>query len=254
MTFEEEIRALYGQYDRNLNKLMEDSTLELFTFILKKPYSNQVRITSVKNMQIGKFYIIRYNYNGNKLWCPILTIPPVPNKNESGFLQMQLKLINNKNVLYAINFDYLPIKYKISLIDIILRANVDKYEKNKDIIDSGKNANVEYPYKINFIYTFLKTNGNKNYCITAYDIAKIDKVFDISSTILDRFTFLNTYYINKRLMYETLNNVQNQKVKEEFSDKLKIYEEILKLYETDIEAFYKSLRNFEKNLKLIEEL
>ena len=61
-------------------------------------------------------------------------------------------------------------------------------------------------------------------------------------------------YINNKLMYETLNNITNNQLKSEFSNKIKIYEEILKLYETDLEKFYKSLRNFEKNLKLIEEI
>jgi hypothetical protein len=254
MTFEQEVSALYVQYGRDIKKLREESTLDMFTYILRKPYSNQIRITNIKKMQVGKFYIIRYNFNGNKLWCPILTIPPVPNKNENGILEKQLKLINNKNILFAINFDYLPIKYKTALIDVILKANADRYDKNKIFIESGKNTNVELPYKLNWIYTFLKTNGRKNYCITAYDITKIDKIFDISSTILHRFVFLDTYYINKRIMYETLKKLQDREIRDDFTKKIKIYEEILKLYETDIEVFYKSLRNFEKNLKLIEEL
>jgi hypothetical protein len=76
----------------------------------------------------------------------------------------------------------------------------------------------------------------------------------ISSTILHRFVFVDTFYINKRLMYDTLNNIQNEKLRNEFSNKIKTYEEILKIYETDVELFYKSLRSFEKNLKLTEKL
>jgi hypothetical protein len=100
----------------------------------------------------------------------------------------------------------------------------------------------------------LKRNGNKNYAITAYDVTKIENVFEISSTILHRFVFLDTYYINKRLMYDTLDMIQNEIIKGDFSNKIKMFEEILKMYETDIEEFYKSLRSFEKNLKLIENL
>lgn len=253
MTFTEEVRALFGQYNQNIKKIRDDSTLELFTYILKNP-NKQVRGTTIREVQIGRFYVIRYNFNGNRLWCPILTIPPVPNKNEHGILERQLKLINDKSILYAVNFDYLPIRYKAALIESIIDNNFDRYEKNSDKIFDGKNTKEEFNFKVNWIYSFLKTNGQKNYAITAYDTSKIDKVFEISSTILHRFVFLDTYYINNKLMYETLSSITNEKLRGEFSSKIKMYEEILKMYDKDVEAFYKSLRSFEKNLKLIDEL
>ena len=55
-------------------------------------------------------------------------------------------------------------------------------------------------------------------------------------------------------MYETLNTLNDQVLIEEFTGKIKTFEEILKMYETDVEQFYKSLRSFEKNLKLIDGL
>lgn len=249
MKFTEEVTALFGLYNNNIKKIRDDSTLMLFNYILKNP-NNQVRATNISQIQIGKFYIIRYNFNGNKLWCPILTIPPLPNKNENGILERQLKIINNKNILYAVNFDYLPTQYKSILIEYIIKSNLGNYEKNDNINSSGGNVKYELNFNVRWIYSFLKKNGNKNYAITAYDILKIDKVFEISSTILHRFVFLDTYYINNRLMYDTLENIQNSNLKSEFSNKIKMYEEILKLYETDVEVFFKSLRNFEKNLKL----
>ena len=253
MNFTEEIRALFSQYRQNIKKIREDSTLMLFNFILKTP-SKQVRATKINNVQIGKFYIINYNFNGNKLWCPILTIPPVPNKNEIGILEQQLKIVFSKSILYAVNFDYLPIKYKVMLIDTIISNNPDRYEKNVNKISDNGNVKEEFNFKVNWIYSFLKNNGQRNYAITAYDVTKIEKISEVSSTILQRFVFLDTYYINKRLMYDTLEKIANEKLRLDFSDKLKMYEEILKLYETDIENFYKSLRTFEKNLKLTQNL
>jgi len=253
MKFTEEVTALFGQYSNNMRVIRNDSTLELFSYILKSP-NNQVRSTSIKKIQIGKFYIINYNYNGNKLWCPIITIPPVPNKNENGILERQLKLVNNKNVLYAVNFDYLPLKYKAYLIEAIIKNNLDKYEKNEDKISAGGSVDEEFNFKISWIYTFLKANGKKNYAITAFDVLKIEKVFQVSSTILQRFVFLDTYYINKRLMYDVLNTINDNRLREEFSNKISKYEEILEMYESDVEAFYKSLRSFEKYLKLMEKL
>jgi hypothetical protein len=253
MNFLEEVTALFGQYKQNIKVIRDESTLELFTYILKGP-STQVRLVNLKEVQIGKFYIIQYNYNGNKLWCPILTIPPIPTKNETGILERQLKIVNIKSILYAVNFDYLPIKYKAFLIDAIIKNNKDKYDKNSDKISSGGKMRDESNFNVTWVYNFLKVNANKNYAITAYDISKILKVFEVSSTILHRFVFLDTYYINKRLMYETLENIQNEKLRIEFSKKVKTFDEILKIYEKDVETFYKALRNFEQNLKLIDEL
>jgi truncated hemoglobin YjbI len=55
-------------------------------------------------------------------------------------------------------------------------------------------------------------------------------------------------------MYDTLNNIQNEQLKEDFYKKVKTYDQILEMYETDVEKFFESLRNFEQNFKLIEQL
>lgn len=249
MNFTEQVEALYRSYSKNIKIIRDESTLMIFNHIYKNP-SPQVMPSNIKLIQIGKFYIIRYNYNGNKLWCPIITIPPLQN-NDGGFLQKQLKIVNNKNVLYAVNFDYLPIAYKTILIDTIIKNNQGNYDKNVDKNVAGGKVNEEFNFKVNWIYNFLQANGKKNYAITAFDLLKIDKVYEISSTILDRFVFLDTYYINYRMMYDTLNSISDEKLKVEFSDKIKIYEKILELYYTDIEEFYKALKNYEKQLKLM---
>lgn len=249
MEFTEQVDELYNLYNRNIKKIRDESTLMIFNHIYKNP-SPQVMPSNIKLMQIGKFYIIKYNYNGNKLWCPIITIPPIPN-NDDGFLQKQLKIVNNKNVLYAVNFDYLPIAYKTILIDTIIKNNQGNYDNNIEKNLVGGKVKEEFNFKVNWIYNFLQANGKKNYAITAYDLLKIDKVYEISSTILDRFVFIDTYYINNRMMYDTLESISDQKLKNEFSDKIKIYEKILELYYTDIEQFYKVLRNYEKSLKLM---
>lgn len=253
MTFTEEVTALYGQYNNDISLIRNESTVEIFSYILRKP-SNQVRVSSVREMKIGKFYLINYNFNGNRLWCPIITIPPVPTKNEKGILEKQLKISNNKNILYAVNFDYLPILYKTLLIDTIVRNNISRYDKNSDKISSGGNVKEEFNFRVNWIYNFLKANQNKIYAITAYDISKIEKVFEISSTILPRFVFVDTYYINNRLMYDTLSTIQSEDLRSEFSYKIKMYEEILKMYYNDVESFYKALKGFEKSLKLVDNL
>lgn len=252
MKFIEEIRALLGSYNKDIKVIRDDTTKELFNIILKNP-THQLAPISIGEVRVGRFYVIKYNYNGNKLWCPILTIPPVPNKNEEGVLERQLKISNIKKILYAINFDYLPLKYKISLIETIINNNLNTYEKNDDKISSGAKVKEENVFRIEWIYNFLKYH-DKNYSITAYDISKILNVYEVSSTLLDRFIFLDTYYINNRMMYDTLSNIANEDMRKEFSKKIKMFEEILKMYKDDVEVFFKSLRNFEKNLKLFDNL
>ena len=253
MKFTEEVRALFGQYKLDMKRIREETTLEFFTYILKTP-NIQVQKTIAKKIQIGKFYIIKYNYNGNKLWCPLLTIPPLPNKKEDGVLERQLKLINTKSILYAVNFDYLPLKYKAILIEFLIKCNLHEYEKNSDKISGGGKVKNEVNFDVDWVYQYLKKNGNRNYAITAYDVQKIENVFEVSSTILARFVFFDTYYVNKKLMMDTLDNIQVEGLKSEFDSKIKTYDKILKTYETDVESFYKSLRNFEKNLKLTKNI
>ena len=35
---------------------------------------------------------------------------------------------SEKKIIYAVNFDYLPLRYKIALIDIIVQNNIDRYD------------------------------------------------------------------------------------------------------------------------------
>ena len=236
MTFEEEVRALMGQYNENIKVLKDDSTTQLFTTAFKKP-TWQLKPTNINKLRKGCFYIIKYNYNGNKIWSPILTL--------------DYKVKENKNILFAINFDYLPYKYKIIFVNRLLKMNSRDVDKNRDIENVLEEKNLEFTTE--GVYRWLQTNGRKEYSLTAFDVLKIEQVYAVSTTLLDRFIFLDTKYINKRMMLDTLEEIDEQKKKLEMQEKIDKYEEILKLYEEDIELFYRSLRSFESNLKLFEE-
>jgi len=235
MKFSEEVRALMGQYNENLRLLKDDSTTQIFQTAFKNP-TWQIRPTNKNKLRKGCFYIIRYNYNGNKIWCPILTL--------------EYKVKNNKNILYAINFDYLPYKYKIIFVDKMFSLNKSIVDKNVDIEDVTQEKNLDLD--IESVYRFLQSNGRKEYSLTAFDVLKIEKIYAISTSIIDRFIFLDTRYINKRMMLDTLEALDDEKNKLEMQKKIDKYEEILELYEKDIELFYRALRNFEANLKLFD--
>ena len=236
MIFSEEVRALIGQYNDNIKVLKDESTIEIFTTAFKKP-TWQIRGTNINKLRKGCFYIIKYNYNGNKIWCPILTL--------------EYKIKNNKNILYSINFDYLPYKYKILFISRLFKFNGSIVSKNQDIQNVLEENSLDLVMEV--VYNWLQSNGKKEYSLTAFDVLKIEQVYAVSTTLLHRFIFLDTKYINRGMMLDTLERLDEQENKLEMQKKIDKYEEILKLYEDNIELFYKSLRNFEANLKLFDE-
>jgi hypothetical protein len=185
--FEYYTRALLGYYNDNLTKLSLDATEDIFR--LTKEYNNQIQEINIKNINTGKFYLIKYNYNGNYVYCPIFTL--------------EYKVINNKNVIYAINLDYLPYLYKMKFFNIIISKFRDLYDKHFDLNDVQN----EVPFKdINFevIYKLLQNNGNYEYSITAFDILKIKTIYSISTTILYKFIFIHTRFINIEAIKERL--------------------------------------------------
>ena len=105
-SFEYYVRALRGQFGNNLPKLIMETNKEIF--LMRKNQTNWFMSIPHNKLQVGKFYLINYDFNGNKLYCPIFTIDY--RIRESG-----------KHVLYAINLDYLPFDYRcyISIKQII---------------------------------------------------------------------------------------------------------------------------------------
>jgi len=236
MEFKEEVRALMGQYSKNIKVLRDDSTAQIFQTAFKKP-TWQIRPTNVNKLRKGCFYIIKYNYNGNKIWCPILSL--------------EYKVKDNKNILYAINFDYLPYQYKILFVSSLFKTNKSYVDKNRDIQNVLEEESLDA--RIENVYRWLQTNGRKEYSLTGFDVLKIKQIYAVSTTILDRFIFLDTKYINKRMMLDTLESIDDQNIRLEMQSKIEKYEELLELYEKDVELFYRALRNFEANLKLFDE-
>lgn len=236
MNFLEEANSLLKQYSNNIRIITDESTKMIFSDVFKNSWW-QIKSINIKKLRKGCFYIIKYNYNGNKIWCPILTL--------------DFKIKENKNILYCINFDYLPYKYKIPFVNMLFKTNEKTIEKNRDI----ENVLLENSIKLSFefVYNWLKTNGNKSYSLTAFDVLKIEKIHVVSTTLIDRFIFLDTKYINKRMMLDTLEKIDDKTKKEEMKLIIEKYEKLLELYESDIELYYRSLRSFESNLKLYED-
>lgn len=234
MDFSAKVTALVGQYGKNLRSLTHDSTERIF--YLRKTQSPEFRTVSKKDIIIGKFYLIKYDYNGNEIYCPIFPL--------------EYKVIKNKHILYAVNLDYLPYSYKRSFFGELFNRYKDTVDKNEDV-DVSK----EIPLKgVNFenIYKILQKNGKMEFAVTAFDINKIIETNVVSTTIMDRFIFLNTRMVNSALMKELATNTKSEEFKEKLDTIVEEYDNLKITYEEDTKYFYKRLRAFEKNYKLID--
>jgi len=250
-SFADYCQALLGEY-ADVAPLVRDSTDMFFSSsgLLKNP-TLQVRRSFNGKIFIGKFYLIRYNYNGNKLWCPIFVIDDRYNA------EMQ------KRIIYAINFDYLPYRYKIAYLDKLFRMFKDVIQKNKKRNDDGEDVNKEIPFKVNFesIYRTLKDNGGFNFAITGFDYSKIvgmekgqPEVYGVSTSIIPRFVFIDTKIVNQRIMMQAIKDTDIEKEKEKLSEILGLYEKLMKDYEKDVKEYYQKLKLIESHYKLAENI
>jgi len=239
---------LIGQYNDNMKRLVEESTEMIFELAIKTP-NLQVRKTKNNQIEKGRFYLIKYNYNGNKLWCPIFVI----DDRYSAELQ--------KRIIYAVHLNYLPFKYKILYFDKLLKMFSKVIEINKLNIDNGNTVNEEQSLKINFesIYNSLKNNGGFNYAITAFDYSKIDGlekggalIYGISTTILQRFIFVDVKLINKKLMIDYIKDSEREKEKLILQEILSSYEKTLQDFDDDVKEYYQRLRLMENHYKFYE--
>lgn len=243
-------QGLIGEYNGNMKRLIMESTDLIFN--LTKNDTLEFRKSFPEGtILIGRFYLIRYNYNGNKLWCPIFVIDDKYNA------EIQ------KRIIYSINFDYLPYKYKIIYIDKLFKMFQTVITKNIKNNDNGGNVNKELPLKVNFesIYRSLKNNGGFNFCITGFDYSKIvgmekgdPQIFAVSTNLVPRFIFIDTKIANRRIMMDALKDSDVEKEKEKLTEILQLYEKTVQDYDNDVKEYYQKLKLIESKYKIYENL
>lgn len=239
--FKDYCGKLFGQYNNNIKKITTESTERIF-YLMRNPNDE---IYYSKDISIGKFYLIRYNYNGNKIWCPIFVIDD------------RYKPDIQKRIIYAINIDYLPYAYRIIFFDILFTSFRDTIEYNKSP-DSP-----EKPLKVNFelMQKLLKKNGGYEYSITAYDYLKIDgisgggnpKTFFISTNFAPRFMFINTKIVNMKSMKDLTIIMDDLNMKNKLNDLIESFEKIKEDLDIDDQKeYYEKLKSLERTYKLFE--
>ena len=236
-SFEYYVRALRGQFGNDLPKLIMESNKEIFN-MRRKP-TDWFMIVPHNKLQVGKFYVINYDFNGNKLYCPIFTIDY--RVKESG-----------KHVLYAINLDYLPFDYKLMYFDKLQKLAKDLFDFN----GNAKNFMDEKPIPVNFeqIYRNLKDNGDFNYAISAFDITKLVEIFGVSTNLMYLTIHIHMRPLNIALMKELMENYEKgTEEREKLFKIIKSLDEMSESYDNDVQKYYKKLRNLETNYKLFDD-
>ncbi len=234
--FDYYVRALRGQYNNNLQKLIEDCNKEIF-FMRRNQTSWFMSVPHAK-LQVGKFYLINYDFNGNKLYCPIFTIDY--RLKESG-----------KHVIYAINLDYLPFDYKVLYFNKLQDLTKQLFEFNADAPDFMREKAI--PINFEQIYNTLKDNGDYNYAISAFDVTKLTEIFGVSTNLMYLMIHVHLRPVNVALMKTLMESYE--KGTEEREKLEKIISELDNVYETyeeDVQNYYKKLKSIEANYKLFE--
>ena len=230
-----------SMYGGNLHNVSDKFSNDIFENI-RKP--NQTEIMEINPKLIMKklmrFYILRYNYNKNMIWCPILAL--------------EIKTISNKNIVYALNFDYLPPKFKIILFSKLFSES-GKMKDVFNINNNMKNVSDELPLPLTgeLLYKLLKNNGGMNYALTAYDVSKIKNLFAISCKILPKFCVIDCKKVNAIDMKKIWMDLTDTDMKTKMEGILKDYSKLIEEYQEDSIEYHKKLKNFESHLKLIND-
>ncbi len=231
-TFSEKVSQQIGMHSSLLSYINEST--EMILSYMKNP-NKQFKEITVKNIRIGRLYMIRYNYNGNFIYCPILTI--------------DVRLVHNNYVLYAVNLEYLPYKYKVVLFDVIYKNFTDIFDKNEDI----ENVVDEKSMKLNFeiVYKILKS-GNYDFSITAFNMSKLKNIYEISTNLTHRFIYMNTKNINSSTMKDLYDVLQEGDERKKLEKVKSTYDELSKQYNDDSIEYFKRLKALENWFKLYD--
>ena len=205
---------------------------------MRKNPTDWFKPVSLNKIQVGKFYLILYNWNGNFLYAPIFVID-------------YRVTDNNKHVIFTINLDYLPFDYKMLYFNKMYTMLKDLFDYNAD----APNVYEEKTIKTNFeiIYKTLEKNGGFNFAISAFDITKIKECFVVSTNLMYLIIHVHMRPVNIALMKDLMKKYDDMSdEKEQLAKLIESMDEIVETYEQDIKLYYKKLRNIENNYKLFD--
>jgi len=238
--FEEYIWGAIGTEGGEIPKYIRNVSDELIQ-MTKRPNNTEIMkiepqlLNSNKIVEyIPKFMLIQYNYNGNKLWVPILAL---------GF-----KNQNNIPYLFAINLEYLAPRYKILLFDKIFRV----YQRELGIIAEKEFVKNEITIK-DFKYdAFLKilSKDGMDYALRApFKINKIVQSYIISVKIIPNILFADMKRYNSGNMKDLYEKISGEE-QINLGEIIKQYDKLIENYQEDSLQYHKDVALFREKLKL----
>jgi hypothetical protein len=165
-------------------------------------------------------------------------------------LALDYKVIKNKNILYAVNLEYLPPLFKIKYFNLLFNKAKNELVKITDVdklVDERK-----LPFNFELIYNTLKSNGKMNYAITAYDFLKIEKAYLVSAKISNKIIMCDMKRFNSKSMKELFNKLPNSIEKDNLADIIELHDKIIEEYEENSIEYHKKVASLEKHLKLFK--
>ena len=241
--FKELIYGNLDMYNGNLTKMITDFT-ETIVKSRKSPNGTDSKSCNAKHILNGgtKFYIIEYNYNGNRILCPIMSL--------------EFKIHDtNKVILYALQLEYLPPKYKMDLFSKLFDFSETKKIFDLNSVNTDCVNEKGLPIASEAFYNILKTNGNMVFAITAFDASKIISVTSISTKLAKQMILCDLKKYNVISMTNALKNNDlafNDNEKQRLREIIDQYINLIKEYKHDSIEYHKKLSGFERNLKLFK--
>ena len=239
-SFRDYISGILSKYGGNVEKMVVDQTTTLFNVAFK---SDGIESSRIKSQDAayhnGKFMLIRYNYNGNDIWCPVFNL--------------EYRVIDGKTILYAVQLEYIPPLIKFQLFSSILdmtgaRDTLNSNNDKSSIVDESP-----VPITPEAMYNILKSNG-LNYSLTGFDSSKVTDAYLLSTKVIPSILSCDCKRYNIKSMRQLL---AAKKPDDKYTIKLKAiieqYQAIVDAYKHDSLEYHKKVRGYEKSLKLYED-
>jgi len=211
-------------------------------------HGNQdINETDLRNLERGKFYFVMYDLSGKtskmEKFNPLFIVD---------WFDLQ-----GTRMVYGVSCNFLPITIRTVFFNNVCNHNLA-------IIDS--NLRKTYPKQEAFtginlanIYKMLYNIGFE-WSIRKFDVKKINKVFEISTNVLDKFLTMNTYSMTG-VDEGKLMEIWKKKIVEQQERQTKIIKEILEDYkemDAELTKTYESLdtrnTNLQESLNILNKL
>ena len=239
--FENYIYGLIGMNGGTMTSLIYNMSNKLYE-LTNSPNQTEVSQILPNKLVPGRFYLIQYNFNGNPIWCPIFAL--------------DYKVIKNNHLLYAINLEYLPPRYKIMFFNNLFKG----FSDTLDNISQSKYVVNEQPLNfLNFevMYNLLKKN-NMHYSVTAYTIKDFNEEYKIQSSylcsvkILPEIIMSDFKRINQKNMIAFQKTLIGSPTEYTLKKIIEDYSKILDEYQEDSLEYHKRVALFRDKLKLFK--